>query len=156
MRRDSERDRRPIADVKAAVVRKRDKNDDFRETVDWRSLSTPGQWTSRTTLHTIVSGRTIVIVFGARRFVDVPRCRGARLYRGGITTTSSITQHETTSRQRPLLITVTQAAEMLSLSRSSIYQLIWTEQLVPIRIARSVRFSVEQLEHFVADRSEVR
>ncbi|WP_395155761.1 hypothetical protein [Ilumatobacter sp.] len=38
------------------------------------------------------------------------------------------------------------------MSRSSIYQLIWTEQLVPIRIGRSVRFSVLQIEQFVADR----
>ena len=53
---------------------------------------------------------------------------------------------------RPLLVNVVQAAEILSLSRSSIYQLIWTDQLVPIRIGRSVRFSVEQLERFVAER----
>jgi hypothetical protein len=39
-----------------------------------------------------------------------------------------------------------------SVSRSSIYQLIWSEQLVPIRIGRSVRFSVGQLEQFVIDR----
>jgi excisionase family DNA binding protein len=54
---------------------------------------------------------------------------------------------------RPLLVNVAQAAQTLCLSRSSIYQLIWTDQLVPIRIGRSVRFSVEQLERFVADRS---
>ncbi len=71
-------------------------------------------------------------------------------------TTASFTSHETPTRQRPLLITVTQAAEMLALSRSSIYQLIWTDQLVPIRIGRSVRFSIDHLERFVADRSEVR
>jgi len=46
-----------------------------------------------------------------------------------------------------------EAAEMLSLSRSSLYQLICSEQLVPIRIGRSVRFSVDQLEQFVADRT---
>jgi len=46
-----------------------------------------------------------------------------------------------------------QAAEILSLSRSSLCQLIWSEQLVPIRIGRSVRFSVDQLEQFVADRT---
>lgn len=57
------------------------------------------------------------------------------------------------SRQtRPLLVSVVQAAEMLSLSRSSIYQLIWSDQLTPIRIGRSVRFSVEHLEAFVTDR----
>jgi excisionase family DNA binding protein len=52
-----------------------------------------------------------------------------------------------------LLVTVVQAAEILSLSRSSIYELIWSDQLVPIRIGRSVRFSVDQLERFVAERA---
>jgi excisionase family DNA binding protein len=56
-------------------------------------------------------------------------------------------------RARPLLVSVIQAAEMLSVSRSSIYQLIWNDELTPIRIGRSVRFSVEHLETFVADRS---
>ena len=55
-------------------------------------------------------------------------------------------------RARPLLVSVVQAAEMLSLSRSSIYQLIWNGELTPIRIGRSVRFSVEHLEAFFADR----
>lgn len=54
---------------------------------------------------------------------------------------------------RTLLVNMVQAAEILSLSRSSLYQLIWSEQLVPIRIGRSVRFSVDQLERFVADRT---
>lgn len=52
-----------------------------------------------------------------------------------------------------LLVTVVQAAEILSLSRSSIYQLIWSQQLVPIRIGRSIRFTVDQLERFVAERA---
>jgi len=33
-----------------------------------------------------------------------------------------------------------------------VYQLIWNEQLTPVRIGRSVRFSIAQLEQFVADR----
>jgi excisionase family DNA binding protein len=53
---------------------------------------------------------------------------------------------------RPLLVNIMEAAEILALSRSSIYQLIWNEQLVPIRIGRSVRLSIEQLEQFVSDR----
>jgi len=51
-----------------------------------------------------------------------------------------------------LLVDVLQAAEMLSLSRPSIYQLIWIGHLTPVRIGRSVRFSVDHLEQFVADR----
>jgi excisionase family DNA binding protein len=66
-------------------------------------------------------------------------------------TTSPVPTRESV-KDRPLLITVAQAAELLSLSRSSIYQLIWSDQLVPIRIGRSVRFSVRQIEQFVADR----
>lgn len=42
---------------------------------------------------------------------------------------------------------------MLSLSRSSIYLLMDSDQLSPVRIGRSVRFTVEQLEQFVAERS---
>jgi len=41
---------------------------------------------------------------------------------------------------------------MLAVGRSTIYQLIWTEQLTPIHIGRSVRLAVEQLEHFVNGR----
>lgn len=62
---------------------------------------------------------------------------------------SSPKRHDVT---RPLLVDVAQAAIMLSISRSSIYQLIWSEQLTPVRIGRSVRFSIGQLEQFVADR----
>ena len=61
-----------------------------------------------------------------------------------------------TAPPRALLVNVMQAAEILSLSRSSIYQLMWTDQLIPIRIGRSVRFSIQQLEQFVADRSDQR
>lgn len=53
---------------------------------------------------------------------------------------------------RPLLVNVERAAEILAISRTSVYQLVWREELVPIRIGRSVRFSIAQLEAFVADR----
>lgn len=62
------------------------------------------------------------------------------------------TNDPTLDLHRPLLVDVPQAAAILAISRSSIYQLIWSEQLTPIRIGRSVRFSVEQLEQFVIDR----
>lgn len=51
-----------------------------------------------------------------------------------------------------LLVSVMEAAEILSVGRSSIYQLIWAEQLTPIHIGRSVRISIDQLEDFVAQR----
>jgi excisionase family DNA binding protein len=93
-------------------------------------------------------------VFGAARFTDVPLCSPRRLYIGMDTTHPSATPdtHSRSLPTRPLLVSVVEAAAMLSLSRSSIYQLIWSDQLTPIRIGRSVRFSVEHLEAFVADR----
>lgn len=56
---------------------------------------------------------------------------------------------------RPLLVNIERAAEILAISRTSVYQLVWREELVPIRIGRSVRFSIAQLECFVAARSKV-
>jgi predicted DNA-binding transcriptional regulator AlpA len=61
--------------------------------------------------------------------------------------------HTRSDHAHPLLVDVAKAATILAISRSSIYQLIWTEQLVPVRIDRSVRFSMAQLEQFVADRT---
>ena len=51
-----------------------------------------------------------------------------------------------------MLVSIRQASEMLSISRSVIYQLMDAGALRPIRIGRSVRLPVEQLEQFVADR----
>ena len=52
----------------------------------------------------------------------------------------------------PLLVTAPQAARILSIGRTALYQLIWDGQLTPIHIGRSVRFSVDQLEAFVQGR----
>lgn len=54
---------------------------------------------------------------------------------------------------RPLLVNIERAAEILAISRTSVYQLVWSEELVPIRIGRSVRFSIVQLQDFVAART---
>ena len=48
----------------------------------------------------------------------------------------------------PLLVTIPQAATMLAIGRSSIYELIWKGDLTPVHIGRSVRISVEQLGRF--------
>ena len=69
-----------------------------------------------------------------------------------MTTHQGLRPETITSATRPLLVSVRQASEMLSISRSVIYQLMDAGQLRPIRIGRSVRFPVEQLEQFVADR----
>ncbi len=52
----------------------------------------------------------------------------------------------------PLLVNIEGAAEILAISRTSVYQLVWRDELVPIRIGRSVRFSIAQLEAFVTER----
>jgi len=57
---------------------------------------------------------------------------------------------------RPLLVSIEGAAEILAISRTSIYELIWNDELEPIRIGRCLRFSVEQLERFVAQRTRHR
>ena len=41
---------------------------------------------------------------------------------------------------------------MLCVCRTIIYELIWKEELTAVRIGRSVRLVVEQLEQFVSDR----
>lgn len=51
---------------------------------------------------------------------------------------------------RPLLVSIEGAAEILAIGRTSVYQLVWNEELEPIRIGRCLRFPVEQLEQFVA------
>ena len=58
----------------------------------------------------------------------------------------------TTSARLPLLVTIEDAADILSISRTSVYQLVWNDELTPVRIGRCLRFSVEQLERFVAQR----
>ena len=58
-------------------------------------------------------------------------------------------QKRPSSQLRPLLVTVSQAAELLSVGRTTIYELMWRGELTPVRIGRSVRFAVEQLEQFV-------
>lgn len=55
--------------------------------------------------------------------------------------------------QAPLLITVTEAARVLAVGRTSVYQLIWDGELKPVRIGRSIRFPIAELERFVADRA---
>jgi len=58
-------------------------------------------------------------------------------------------QEQPDNTPKPLLVTVAQAAEILTIGRSTIYQLIWNAELVPIRIGRSVRFTVDQLKEYV-------
>ena len=66
--------------------------------------------------------------------------------------TTAITSDTDNRPVRPLLVKIADAGRMLALSRSSIYQLIWDGELTPVRIGRSLRFSVDHLEAFVVAR----
>lgn len=103
-------------------------------------------------LRPIAFGLLPTVVFDALPYADVPLRSRRRLYLC-MTTSPAISSSKHHDVARPLLVDVAQAAVILSISRSSIYQLIWSEQLIPVRIGRSVRFSVEQLEQFVSDRT---
>jgi excisionase family DNA binding protein len=56
--------------------------------------------------------------------------------------------HSPTPRQ-PLLVTILEAAELLAVSRSTVYQLIWDDELAPVRIGRSVRLTIDDLQDYV-------
>lgn len=49
----------------------------------------------------------------------------------------------------PLLVTIPQAAKLLAVGRSTVYQLIWDDELTPIRIGRSVRLTIDDLQDYV-------
>lgn len=68
-------------------------------------------------------------------------------------TTSSPAGSRTSHELVPLLLTVPDAAKMLAIGKTALYQLIWSGELTPVRIGRSVRFTPAELERFVADRA---
>jgi excisionase family DNA binding protein len=51
---------------------------------------------------------------------------------------------------RPLLVSVKQAAVLLGVSRTMIYELTYRGEIHPLRIGRCVRFRRQELEDFVA------
>ena len=51
-----------------------------------------------------------------------------------------------------ILVTIVEAAALLAIGRSSLYQLIWDGELETVRIGRSVRIPVLELEKFVQRR----
>jgi excisionase family DNA binding protein len=52
-----------------------------------------------------------------------------------------------------LLLTVREAADVLSVSRSRVYELIYAEQLDSVKIGRSRRVSLASVRRFVEDPS---
>jgi excisionase family DNA binding protein len=57
---------------------------------------------------------------------------------------------------RTLLVTIPEAAAVLSVGRTTVYELIGNGQLTPVHIGRSVRLTVGQLEEFVDRLSDER
>jgi excisionase family DNA binding protein len=60
-------------------------------------------------------------------------------------------RHETTP---PLLLTIPDAARVLAVGRSTLYELIGSGQLATVHIGRSVRISVEEVRAFVERRAK--
>ena len=56
---------------------------------------------------------------------------------------------EQTPGMRPLLVSVTQALQLLGIGRTTLYELIADGRVAPVKIGRSVRFVVDELEDFV-------
>lgn len=53
---------------------------------------------------------------------------------------------------RPLLLRIDQAAEALTVSRSTLERLVRRGQVVPVHIGKSIRFRPEMLEAFIIER----
>jgi excisionase family DNA binding protein len=51
-----------------------------------------------------------------------------------------------------LLVTIPEAARVLAVGRSTLYELIGSGQLATVHIGRSVRIAVDELEAFVSHR----
>jgi excisionase family DNA binding protein len=62
-------------------------------------------------------------------------------------------QDRSSTDPTPLLLTVDEAARLLAVGRTSVYQLIWDGELTPVRIGRCVRLAVAELERFVNERT---
>ena len=59
-----------------------------------------------------------------------------------------------TNRHReemPILVTVVEAAERLSLSKASIYNLVATGQIACVRIGRSIRIPIDELNRLIQE-----
>ncbi len=53
------------------------------------------------------------------------------------------------SENRQVLLNIRQAAEMLSVSVSTLYGWIWQKRIPFVKIGRSVRFDIRDLEQFI-------
>ena len=61
--------------------------------------------------------------------------------------------HQRTEEQKPLMVTYRQAAELLGVCERSVWKLVDENELKAVRIDRSVRIPVAELERFINERS---
>jgi len=69
---------------------------------------------------------------------------------------STLSELDLASGEQPILFTIEEAARLLRLSRTTLYELMWTDQLVPIRIGRRIRFTRACLEQLIEELSRRR
>jgi len=63
-------------------------------------------------------------------------------------------QEITQSTAQPLLLTISEAAKMLSLGRTKVYELIATEGLPVVRFGRAIRVSPTSLQRWLQQREQ--
>ncbi len=56
------------------------------------------------------------------------------------------------AKLRPLLVPATEAARLLGIGRTTLYELVKSGDLTPIHVRRCVRFSMYEIERFVESR----
>ncbi len=62
---------------------------------------------------------------------------------------SEVAHEPTDEPSRPLLVTSTDAARVLAIGRTTLYELVKSGDLTPIHVRRCVRFSMHEIERFV-------
>ena len=72
-----------------------------------------------------------------------------------LSTGKEMNEQTTTTTTTPLLVRVEEAARMLSLGRSTVYELIASGQLPSITIGKSRRVPVEALKQWIVEHIEV-
>ena len=63
------------------------------------------------------------------------------------------TRSATAERPHKLLVSVEEAAQMLSIGRSLVYKLVMSKQVLSVKIGRTRRIPVFALEAFIAQQS---
>ena len=60
-----------------------------------------------------------------------------------------MTTHQRNESSKPLMVTYRQAAELLGVCERSVWKLVKENELKPVRIGRSVRIPLAEIERFI-------